>query len=71
LTNVAAPFDLLVTGLVATGHYRGALIQHGGAFWKQGSSVLDFTGFAQEIGTVLSLFRIGTSPDAIHSGFAY
>ncbi|MGY9038169.1 MAG: indolepyruvate ferredoxin oxidoreductase family protein, partial [Rhodobacterales bacterium] len=67
LPKLQTPFDLLVTGVGGTGVITvGALITMAAHLEGKGSSVLDFTGFAQKFGTVLSFIRIGTSPDAIH-----
>ncbi len=61
------PFDLLVTGVGGTGVVTvGALITMAAHLEGKGSSVLDFTGFAQKFGTVLSYLRLARSPDAIH-----
>ncbi|WP_424944887.1 indolepyruvate ferredoxin oxidoreductase family protein [Aliiroseovarius crassostreae] len=67
LPPLTAPFDLLVTGVGGTGVVTvGALITMAAHLEGKGSSVLDFTGFAQKFGTVLSYIRLGRSPDAIH-----
>ena len=67
LPKLQKPFDLLVTGVGGTGGITvGALITMAAHLEGKGSSVLDFTGFAQKFGTVLSFIRIGMSPDAIH-----
>ncbi len=61
------PFDLLVTGVGGTGVVTvGALVTMAAHLEGMGSSVLDFTGFAQKFGTVLSYIRLGRSPDDIH-----
>ena len=67
LPSLDAPFDLLVTGVGGTGVITvGALITMAAHLEGKGASVLDFTGFAQKFGTVLSFIRIGARPDAIH-----
>ena len=67
LPGLDAPFDLLVTGVGGTGVITvGALITMAAHLEGKGASVLDFTGFAQKFGTVLSFIRIGARPDAIH-----
>ncbi len=67
LPDLARPFDLLVTGVGGTGVVTvGALITMAAHLEGKGSSVLDFTGFAQKFGTVLSFIRVGRRPDAIH-----
>ncbi|MCB1397196.1 MAG: indolepyruvate ferredoxin oxidoreductase family protein, partial [Rhodobacteraceae bacterium] len=61
------PFDLLVTGVGGTGVVTvGALITMAAHLEGKGASVLDFTGFAQKFGTVLSYVRLGARPEAIH-----
>lgn len=65
--NLDGPFDLLVTGVGGTGVVTvGALITMAAHLEGKGASVLDFTGFAQKFGTVLSYIRLGKSPEAIH-----
>ncbi|MDA5095345.1 indolepyruvate ferredoxin oxidoreductase family protein [Aliiroseovarius sp. KMU-50] len=67
LPPLTEPFDLLVTGVGGTGVVTvGALITMAAHLEGKGSSVLDFTGFAQKFGTVLSYIRLGRNPDAIH-----
>ncbi len=67
LPDLADPFDLLVTGVGGTGVVTvGALITMAAHLEGKGSSVLDFTGFAQKFGTVLSYIRLAKSPDAVH-----
>ncbi len=61
------PYDLLVTGVGGTGVVTvGALITMAAHLEGKGSSVLDFTGFAQKFGTVLSYIRLGARPEEIH-----
>ncbi len=61
------PFDLLVTGVGGTGVVTvGALITMAAHLEGKGSSVLDFTGFAQKFGTVLSYIRLARSPEAVN-----
>ena len=68
--NIAAldtPFDLLVTGVGGTGVVTiGALITMAAHLEGKGSSVLDFTGFAQKFGTVLSYIRLSTNPEDVN-----
>ncbi|MDE9449589.1 indolepyruvate ferredoxin oxidoreductase family protein [Aliiroseovarius sp. Z3] len=67
LPSIAEPYDLLVTGVGGTGVVTvGALITMAAHLEGKGSSVLDFTGFAQKFGTVLSYIRLGASPDKVH-----
>ncbi|MGV6804871.1 MAG: indolepyruvate ferredoxin oxidoreductase family protein [Ruegeria sp.] len=61
------PFELLVTGVGGTGVVTvGALITMAAHIEGKGASVLDFTGFAQKFGTVLSYIRLGNTPDTLH-----
>ncbi|MFL6811157.1 MAG: indolepyruvate ferredoxin oxidoreductase family protein, partial [Bradyrhizobium canariense] len=61
------PYDLLVTGVGGTGVITvGALIGMAAHLERNGVSVLDFTGFAQKFGPVLSYIRLAASPDALH-----
>ncbi len=67
LTPLNAPYDLLVTGVGGTGVVTvGALITMAAHLEGKGSSVLDFTGFAQKFGTVLSFIRLAEKPSDIH-----
>ncbi len=60
------PFNLLVAGVGGTGVVTiGALITMAAHLEGKGSSVLDFTGFAQKFGTVLGYVRIASAPDSI------
>lgn len=62
-TELDAPFDLLVTGVGGTGVVTvGALITMAAHLEGKGSSVLDFTGFAQKFGPVLSYIRLADAP---------
>ncbi|MBK0327405.1 indolepyruvate ferredoxin oxidoreductase family protein [Rhodobacteraceae bacterium F11138] len=61
------PFDLLVTGVGGTGVVTvGALITMAAHLEGLGSSVLDFTGFAQKFGTVLSYIRLADRPESVN-----
>jgi len=61
------PYDLLVTGVGGTGVITvGALIGMAAHLERRGVSVLDFTGFAQKFGPVLSYIRLTASPEALH-----
>ena len=52
------PYDLLVTGVGGTGVVTvGALISMAAHLEGKGATVLDFTGFAQKFGPVLSFLR--------------
>ncbi|UWS79014.1 indolepyruvate ferredoxin oxidoreductase family protein [Phaeobacter sp. G2] len=67
LPALETPFDLLVTGVGGTGVVTvGALITMAAHLEGKGSSVLDFTGFAQKFGTVLSYIRLSASPDSLN-----
>ncbi|MFJ5370843.1 pyruvate ferredoxin oxidoreductase, partial [Bosea sp. CER48] len=58
LPALGRPYDLLVTGVGGTGVITvGALIAMAAHLEGKGSSVLDFTGFAQKFGPVLSFLR--------------
>lgn len=61
------PYNLLVTGVGGTGVITvGALITMAAHLEGKGASVLDFTGFAQKFGPVLSFIRLSSKPDDIH-----
>ncbi|WP_299142729.1 indolepyruvate ferredoxin oxidoreductase family protein [uncultured Tateyamaria sp.] len=67
LPSLDNPFDLLVTGVGGTGVVTvGALVTMAAHLEGRGASVLDFTGFAQKFGTVLSYIRLGQTPGALH-----
>ncbi|MGC0223911.1 indolepyruvate ferredoxin oxidoreductase family protein [Pseudooceanicola nitratireducens] len=65
--DLARPFELLVAGVGGTGVVTvGALITMAAHLEGKGASVLDFTGFAQKFGTVLSYIRLGAAPQALN-----
>ncbi|WP_299864576.1 indolepyruvate ferredoxin oxidoreductase family protein [uncultured Hoeflea sp.] len=67
LPALERPFNLLVTGVGGTGVVTvGALISMAAHLEGKGASILDFTGFAQKFGAVLSFVRIGNAPDQIN-----
>ncbi len=67
LPPLTEPFDLLVTGVGGTGVVTvGALITMAAHLEGKGSSVLDFTGFAQKFGTVLSYIRLSDRPETLN-----
>ena len=67
LPPLTRPFDLLVTGVGGTGVVTvGQLITMAAHLEGKGASVLDFTGFAQKFGTVLSYIRLAANPDQVH-----
>ncbi len=60
-------YDLLVTGVGGTGVITvGALITMAAHLERKGASELDFMGFAQKFGPVLSYLRIGEEPASIN-----
>jgi indolepyruvate ferredoxin oxidoreductase len=63
MPSVAEGYDLLVTGVGGTGVITiGAVITMAAHLEGKGASVLDFTGFAQKFGPVLSYIRIAVTP---------
>ncbi|MFC3724834.1 indolepyruvate ferredoxin oxidoreductase family protein [Neoaquamicrobium sediminum] len=67
LPGLGKPYDLLITGVGGTGVVTiGALVTMAAHLEAKGSSVLDFTGFAQKFGPVLSFVRIASKPAAIN-----
>ena len=67
LKPLDAPYDLLATGVGGTGVVTvGALITMAAHLEGKGSSVLDFTGFAQKFGTVISYIRLARTPEAVN-----
>jgi indolepyruvate ferredoxin oxidoreductase len=67
LPSLDVPFNLLVTGVGGTGVITvGALVAMAAHLEGKGASVLDFTGFAQKFGPVLSFIRLSNKPDDIH-----
>jgi indolepyruvate ferredoxin oxidoreductase len=64
---IARTHDLLVGGVGGTGVVTiGAVLAMAAHLEGKGASVLDFMGFAQKGGTVLSYVRLGVSPDALN-----
>ncbi len=60
-------YDLLVTGVGGTGVVTvGQLITMAAHLQGKGASVLDFMGFAQKFGPVLSYIRLAEDPANIH-----
>ena len=60
-------FDLLVTGIGGTGVVTvGQLVTMAAHLEGKGASVLDFMGFAQKFGTVVSFIRIASDPKGIN-----
>ncbi|WP_246660601.1 indolepyruvate ferredoxin oxidoreductase family protein [Nitratireductor sp. XY-223] len=65
--SLEKPYNLLVTGVGGTGVVTvGALITMAAHLEAKGASVLDFTGFAQKFGPVLSFIRLADDPAAIN-----
>jgi indolepyruvate ferredoxin oxidoreductase len=61
------PYDLLVTGVGGTGVVTvGALIAMAAHLEGKSASVLDFMGFAQKGGSVLSFVRLAQEPSALN-----
>ncbi|HVL59395.1 MAG TPA: indolepyruvate ferredoxin oxidoreductase family protein [Burkholderiaceae bacterium] len=61
------PFDLLVTGVGGTGVVTvGALVTMAAHLEGKQASVLDFMGFAQKGGAVLSFVRLAQTPDLLN-----
>ncbi|MDE2119958.1 MAG: indolepyruvate ferredoxin oxidoreductase family protein, partial [Betaproteobacteria bacterium] len=62
-----APYDLLVTGVGGTGVVTvGALVAMAAHLQNHHASVLDFMGFAQKGGAVLSFVRLADRADRLH-----
>jgi indolepyruvate ferredoxin oxidoreductase len=67
LPSLEHSYDLLVTGVGGTGVITvGALITMAAHLEGRGASVLDFMGFAQKFGPVLSYIRFASSPEALN-----
>jgi indolepyruvate ferredoxin oxidoreductase len=67
LPSLDTPFDLVVTGVGGTGVVTiGAVTTMAAHLEGKGASVLDFTGFAQKFGPVISYVRFGANPAAIN-----
>ena len=67
LPTLATPWDVLVTGVGGTGVITvGQLITMAAHLEGKDASVLDFMGFAQKFGPVLSYIRLGSEPEAIN-----
>ncbi len=65
--NWTGPFDLLVTGVGGTGVVTvGALVTMAAHLEGKQASVLDFMGFAQKGGAVLSFVRIAPTADLLN-----
>jgi indolepyruvate ferredoxin oxidoreductase len=65
--NWSGPYDLLVTGVGGTGVVTvGALISMAAHLEGKSASVLDFMGFAQKGGSVLSFVRMADVPSRLN-----
>ena len=65
--NWTGPFDLLVTGVGGTGVVTiGALVSMAAHLEGKQASVLDFMGFAQKGGSVLSFVRLAPTPGLLN-----
>jgi indolepyruvate ferredoxin oxidoreductase len=63
----AGPYDLLITGVGGTGVVTvGALIAMAAHLEGRSASVLDFMGFAQKGGAVMSFVRLADDPAALN-----
>jgi indolepyruvate ferredoxin oxidoreductase len=64
---LSTPFEILVAGVGGTGVVTvGALITMAAHLEGKGASTLDFMGFAQKGGAVLSHVRVASSPERLH-----
>jgi indolepyruvate ferredoxin oxidoreductase len=67
LQAIDEPYNLLITGVGGTGVVTvGALVTMAAHLEGKGASVLDFTGFAQKFGPVMTYIRLAEQPDAIN-----
>lgn len=67
LPGLVEPYDLLITGVGGTGVVTvAALITMAAHLEGKGASVLDFTGFAQKFGPVLSYVRLADRPESVN-----
>ncbi len=63
LSPLEQPYDLMVTGVGGTGVITvGAVVAMAAHLEGRGVTVLDFTGFAQKFGPVLSYLRLAADP---------
>lgn len=67
LPKLDQPFDIVVTGVGGTGVVTvSKLITMAAHLEQKGASVLDFMGFAQKFGPVISYVRLAAKPDDIN-----
>lgn len=65
--DLSGPYDLVVTGVGGTGVVTvGQLITMAAHLENKGASVLDFMGFAQKFGPVISYVRLAPKPDDLN-----
>ncbi len=67
LPSLERPYDLVITGVGGTGIVTiGAITAMAAHLEGKGASVLDFMGFAQKFGPVISYLRLAATPEAIN-----
>lgn len=67
ISDLSTPYDLMFTGIGGTGVVTvAALVTMAAHLEGKGASQLDFMGFAQKGGAVLSFVRIGDKPEALN-----
>ncbi len=67
MTPIVRVYDLLIAGVGGTGVVTiGAIIAMAAHLEGKGATVLDFMGFAQKGGAVLSYVRLAASPDEVN-----
>ena len=67
LPSINRAYDMLIGGVGGTGVVTiGAITTMAAHLEGKGASVLDFMGFAQKGGTVLSYVRLGEQPEELH-----
>ncbi|SFP66441.1 indolepyruvate ferredoxin oxidoreductase family protein [Tranquillimonas alkanivorans] len=67
MPKLREPYDLLVTGVGGTGVVTvGQVLAMAAHLEGKGASVLDFMGFAQKFGPVLSYLRFAPKPEALN-----
>ncbi|GLQ05974.1 indolepyruvate ferredoxin oxidoreductase family protein [Sneathiella chinensis] len=65
--SLQQPFNLIITGVGGTGVITvGQLVTMAAHLEGKGASVLDFMGFAQKFGPVISYVRLGATPQQIN-----
>ncbi|WP_299917446.1 indolepyruvate ferredoxin oxidoreductase family protein [uncultured Roseobacter sp.] len=67
MPTLQTPWDILVTGVGGTGVVTvGQVIAMAANLEGKGTTVLDFMGFAQKFGPVLSYIRMSNTPEGVH-----